>query len=291
MKKVIVLGASGIIGQHMRLREPGDVEALYCRREEHEDFCCFDATQSTKLLPFLSRQKPDVVVNLAGESRVDVVEKEPGKYEGINVELPYNLAAFCERDNIQYIHISTQGVFHGDKPPYSASDEPNAVNEYGWQKSLAEELVRRKNPNAVIVRPTFVLGVRPDQNMGRQNPIEQMLAGGEQNQVDDRFFSVADVHEVAEFLWNCAVNPIDIDTQIMHVGNPISISRFQLALMVTQVHPRMVQAVSHSYFKGIAERPKDTSYDVDSEFKGTIDQIIGNCVADYAKYVGEKVNG
>ncbi len=78
--KVVVFGASGIIGQHLRLCVPASIEPVWVRKSADPLHLGLDLTDPTARDRFLERHKPDVIINLAGESRPDVVERDPERY-------------------------------------------------------------------------------------------------------------------------------------------------------------------------------------------------------------------
>ena len=94
--KVVVFGASGIIGQHMRLAVPQGITPVWMRRKADPLHRGLDLTDDAAREAFLLQEKPDVIVNLAGESNTDKVEREPEKYWPINVQLPAALAKWCD---------------------------------------------------------------------------------------------------------------------------------------------------------------------------------------------------
>jgi len=276
--RVLIFGASGIIGQHMMLTLPWNVKPLYARFRLSDSFrgrfTILDVTNFEWVEAIIKSFNPDVIVNLAGENNVDTVEREPERWRAVNVEFPSRLAEYCcLAPRIDLIHVSTQGIFDGKEPPYAPCVyHGDPVNAYGCQKLLAEHRVMSANPQAVIVRPTFVLGVRPMVTCGRHNPLEQMFEMDEQLQVNDRYFSPVMAIDVAEEIWNlCFVlgnvgygHPNDyVRGAIFHAGLPIRTTRYDLAIRVDALEEsvyRKIEAVPHSHFKGIAERPKDTTY-------------------------------
>ncbi len=179
--KVLVLGSTGIIGQHMRLSVPRKLTAWFPDRELLDlSFQGFPGSAEA-----VQEWHADVVVNLAGESRPDVVERNPWGTNWINAGFPEALMAASRRTGARLIQISSQAVFGGHRPPYAPYSPTSPVNVYGGQKRAAEEAVSRYS-NAWIVRPTFVLGIRPNPILGRQNPAELMLSGQQPSQVSDR---------------------------------------------------------------------------------------------------------
>lgn len=256
--RVAVLGASGVIGQHMRLYVPRGVEPVYFRQR---------ADLLHRGMDEFRVEDFDVVVNLAGESRPDVVERNPEVYRDVNVRLPDNLALCCAAHGKRLVHISTQAVFSGHCPPYYSDDKAvmmdGQVNEYGRQKRDAEAAVVGQ---ATILRPTFVLGIRPMPGIGRRNPLEQILEDQHQQQVWNRYFSVSFAADVAKEIWRAAGGGF---TGTRNLGSGL-FSRYSLALecqnaasgRLPQYNLPIVAAITHESLAefGLAERPTDTSY-------------------------------
>ena len=279
--KAVIFGASGILGQHMRLCIPPGVEAIFVRRHADAlhlglDLCDREARES-----FLDRERPDVIVNLAGVSNTDAVERDPDRYYEVNAKIPGYLADWCTRCGSHLIQVSSQAVFRGGGdggealPPYDPYSLKDPVNCYGAQKCVAEKeaFLRKNHKSRTIVRPTFVLGVRPLPHVGRQNPMEQMLAGGPQRQVNDRWFSVSFARDVAAALWKAA---IERPGGIIHVGLPDRVSRYDIASKVA----RDVEPVSHDSFPGLAPRPIDTTY-AGTVVPGELESGLARCGMDY----------
>lgn len=230
--KVLILGASGIIGQHMRLSQPEGVEAVYARQKADE--------KHIGLVEAIARlDEFDALVNLAGESNVDVVEKNPDKYRAVNVALP-SLLAFRFKGHL--VHVSSQIV-------------RDPVNAYGQQKTEAEAIVKARTKPWTIARPTFVLGIRPDPTMGRENPAEQMLRLQEQRQVCDRWFSVTFALEASETIWFCVEKG---SREVVEIGWPTKLSRYDIARYLNP--SATIEPITHDSLFGIAQRPLDTVY-------------------------------
>ena len=252
--KVVVFGASGIIGQHLRLCCPDGVEAVYVRKTADCLHVGLDLTDIAAREAFLARERPYVIVNLAGVSNPDKVEWSPDDYSRINVAVPVALARWCDKNCAHLVHVSTQAVFSGNNPPYNRwSQVVLPANRYGLQKAMAEQYVTQCE-NWTIVRPTFVLGIRPLPKVGRPNPLEQMISGEQSKQVNDRWFSVSLAGEVAVVLWGCV---IDKPKGIFHIGSG-RFSRYDIARHF--VPDFALEGVSHNSFPGIAQRPLDTTY-------------------------------
>lgn len=197
-------------------------------------------------------ERPAAVVNLAGQSDVDTVGRDPESCRHINSGLPAALAEFCQRLNIHYVHVSSQAVFDGEHPPYHENSQVNSVNAYGHQKIEAEQRVRRVGSCWTIVRPSFVLGVRPMPRLGRKNPAEQMA--DQTRQVADRWFTACMAEDVASALWGVAIG--EPQMRVIHVAGTPRISRHDLAVAMGIE----AQAACHDDFAGLSPRPVDTTF-------------------------------
>lgn len=253
--KALFLGSSGILGQHLRAMPQPTVEPFFTCRGQHMNYYQCDLNDQDALESLLaSTFKPDVVVNLAGESNTDTVEANPANFRRINVDLPHALARLTDILKFRLIHVSSQAVFSGLEPKYGLNAPLDPINEYGRQKAAAETAVLNYR-NVTVIRPTFVLGVRPDPSIGRMNPIEAMM-GGQRRQVDDRWFSVSFAPDVAACIWQAVLKTPD--RRVIQAGVPGRVSRFKIACdLGLDAEP-----VSHASFRGIAPRPVDTTYSV-----------------------------
>jgi dTDP-4-dehydrorhamnose reductase len=290
-EKVLVLGAGGIIGQHLLISCPEWVNGIFTRKNtEHGPWTSFNA-ETDNTIDFLDSIKPDVIINLAGENRVDIVELEPSRHYMVNVCLPQTLADWVSRNECYLIQSSSQGVFSGNNPTYSPNNTPHPITHYGRQKVLSEKAALSIE-NSEVARFTFVLGVRPFQNVGRRNPLEDMIENSHQLQVDDRFFSPLFAKDCAEILWERVKYRNTCNEKIVHLGNPIRCSRFTIAndlkhCLSGRIDP-VIEPVSHEYFTGIAPRPIDTTWTAAKcIYKSSYEDGLPSCFIEWSKLKGE----
>jgi dTDP-4-dehydrorhamnose reductase len=261
--KVVIFGAGGIIGQHMLISTPEWAEPIFTRKKSFGSWTGFDVDFDNPK-DFLDHFKPDAIVNLAGENRVDIVEANPELFENVNVNFVNHLAGWVDLNDSYLIQCSSQGVFSGNNPRYKPFDTPHPITEYGKHKKSAE-LIALDIENSEINRLTFVLGVRPFQEIGRKNPLEDIFEKNNQLQVNDRFFSPIFAGECASILWDRVRERSNSKSKINHLGNPVRCSRFSIAADAKYYSYGSlnvnIQPVSHEYFTGIARRPYDTTWD------------------------------
>ena len=151
---VLVLGASGMLGRAVHkallMSLAGQASVLGTAHSRTQGLLPLDVTAEPSLREFLAAQAPQVVINCVAERRPDVVEKEPGKAQVLNVRLVEILAEESVRLGFYLVHISTDYVFDGTSPPYKPEDQPNPLNVYGEHKLAAEEVLRRGHGGVTV---------------------------------------------------------------------------------------------------------------------------------------------
>lgn len=172
--KVLVTGANGLIGQHIgklilksktfNLLPTGigksrvkDFENIYQK---------LDISNSVEVKNLLKFEKPDIVINCAAISHVDICEQFPDKCYKVNVLGVKNLI-----DNLnpqsKFIHLSSDFVFDGTSLNYEENDKPNPLSIYGKSKLQAEEYIQQNFKNHQIIRTILVFGF--GENLSRNN--------------------------------------------------------------------------------------------------------------------------
>ncbi len=105
------------------------------------------------------RLKPDVVINTAAMHVVPDCETDPIKAFQINSFAQKNIAEICNENNIKSVYISTDKVFDGTKKtPYSETDRPNPIQNYGLSKLAGEFLTLNNNKNSLVIRTSIIFG-------------------------------------------------------------------------------------------------------------------------------------
>jgi dTDP-4-dehydrorhamnose reductase len=165
MKTVLILGASGMLGNAMlRLfsgnegyRVLGTVRSGRAARLLPESLRPLlldgvDVEQFDSLARGIARAKPDVVINCIGVVKQLAEADDPLTALPINSMLPHRLARLCELAGARLVHVSTDCVFSGSKGMYLESDFPDADDLYGRSKYLGEV----DYPHAVTLRTSII---------------------------------------------------------------------------------------------------------------------------------------
>jgi len=152
--KVIVLGANGQLGSEFKafLKYKAEVFAF-----SHSDVDVLNFEELSKIIYKIS---PDVVINCAAYTKVDLAEEEQDLAYEINVIGAKNVSYASFKIGAKFVYFSTDYVFDGTKnSPYNEFDEPNPLSVYGESKYFGEIYTKEFNPNHLILRISWLYGI------------------------------------------------------------------------------------------------------------------------------------
>ena len=160
MKKVLVIGATGLIGSRFCELAKDLINIVPI------DEKTLDITDKSSVEKYFSQNQFDCVLNFAAVTDVDGAEKERGDENGftwkLNVLGPKNLATECKNTNRFLVQISTDFVFRGtegEAGPYAEEtkipDNMDGLGWYGWSKNRAEIKIKESEARHAIVRIAY----------------------------------------------------------------------------------------------------------------------------------------
>ena len=146
--KILVLGANGQVGSHLRLVLR---EATFWTRQD------VDLVRAAELEKAVLTAQPEVIINVAAYTAVDRAEQEPGLAWAINAEAPAALARAADRLGALLVHLSTDYVFDGNsRRPYESTDSVNPINVYGRTKLGGELAIASVCSRYWILRTSWI---------------------------------------------------------------------------------------------------------------------------------------
>ncbi len=131
MTKVLVTGAAGMLGTAIKEMFT-DYDLLLTDKEE------LDIT-SYKQVEKYADCGIDLIINLAAITDLEQCERNPVLAFSTNKKGVYNIKKLCLKLDIPIVHISTAGIFNGEKHVYTETDKPQPLNQYGLSKLLGEQ--------------------------------------------------------------------------------------------------------------------------------------------------------
>lgn len=153
--KILITGASGQLGKELnnQLCTVDNVELLLTDVGE------MDITSIDSVKKVMNGFNPDVVINCAAHTAVDLCEDDVSNAFLINQIGAENLAIVSNENNASIVQVSTDYVYDGLKgSPYCEDDVTNPQNVYGESKLKGELSVIRNNARHFIVRTAWLYG-------------------------------------------------------------------------------------------------------------------------------------
>ena len=152
--KWLITGAGGMVGTDLRneLAAAGD-EVIALTRSDL-DVC--DARLVTEVV---AQNRPDVIVNCAAYTKVDLAETEESAANAVNGSAVELLAHAANDVDALLVHLSTDFVFEGRKgEPYEPGDPTAPLSAYGRSKLLGE-IAAAHARKSLIVRTSWLFGI------------------------------------------------------------------------------------------------------------------------------------
>ena len=163
--RVLIVGASGFIGHHLRrrltqntdlevtgtynARAPGDID---------NSWYALEITDYRRLDQIFQRVMPEVVVLLAAIADVKTAETNPERATNVNVNGARNVSRLCTEYNARLVFLSSEYVFEGDSGNYKEDEEPSPNTQYGRTKCQAEMAIAEEACDWSIIRTSVVFG-------------------------------------------------------------------------------------------------------------------------------------
>lgn len=154
MKKLLITGCSGQLGRALnRVYEGEQVQII------NTDVPELDITNLDAVMRFVREQKPDVIMNCAAMTAVDLCESQYEKAFQINAVGPRNLSIAARETGAKLFQVSTDYVFSGNAAePYVETDRPDPQSVYGSTKLAGEQFVRDFADRYFIIRTAWLYG-------------------------------------------------------------------------------------------------------------------------------------
>lgn len=180
MKKVLITGANGLLGQKLvfKLIKNSNYHVFASGRGKSRlpldwgnvfEWVEMDVTDQERVKEIFEEIKPEVLIHTAAMTHVDECELNKSACEVQNVEAVKHLISACSEIDTLFIHLSTDFIFSGNEGPYDENAKPDPVNYYGESKRKSEELLIASDLRWAIARTVLVYGIAAD--MSRSNII------------------------------------------------------------------------------------------------------------------------
>ena len=194
--KIVVTGCDGQLGKEIikELNKENKTlkNEIFALNREKLDICDIDKVNNCIL-----SINPDIVINCAAFTKVDLCEDEVELAYKVNSIGPKNLAIYCEKVNAKLVHISTDYVFDGNKNIYREDDITNPQSVYGKSKLLGEQYVQSFSSKYFIIRTAWLYG---DGNNFVKTMLKLSESKNEINVVNDQIGTPTSTKDLAKVI-------------------------------------------------------------------------------------------
>ncbi len=247
MKKILVIGAHGMLGRDLSKTLQ---RSFQCIESYSKDL---DITDCEGTVRAIRATNPQVVINAAGFTAVDLCEQEKETAFAINGEGAKHVAKACKEIGAKCVYISTDYVFDGKKnEPYVEKDPPNPLSTYGRSKLQGENYVHESSPDFLIVRSSWLFGVH------RSNFVKTVLKLSREREelemVDDQRGSPTFTEDLSSAIASLVLRDV---SGIVHAANSSSCTWFGFARKILELTDSSLKLIPISSAKSgrPAERP------------------------------------
>jgi dTDP-4-dehydrorhamnose reductase len=265
MPRILLTGKTGQVGHYLlqSLAPLGEVIA--------PDRKAFDLQQADSIRTAIRQARPDIIVNAAGLTLVDEIERDPEPAMLANGVAPGIIAGEARRCNALLVHYSTVFVFDGTKEgPYAEEDAPAPVNAYGRSKLAGENAIAAAGGDYLILRASWTYSDR------RSNfPLALLKLAREKKEltvVDDQTGTPTWARAYADTTAELLKEPSRVREHrgIYHLSSAGQTTRYGWAreiIRLAQEHARQksgwaaLRPIAYSEYPHVAPRPLNTVMD------------------------------
>ena len=251
--KTLVTGAGGLVGRAMVevCADAGDqVVGL-----KHADL---DVGNEQKVNATIERERPELVINCAAWTDVDGCELDPQHAQEANARGPEWLASACRSIDAQFITISTDYVFDGEKDGfYTQRDQPNPQGVYARSKLEGERRAQNAWARTSVVRSGYIFGP------GGTNFLSTMLARARRGEhlrvINDSFGTPTYARDLARQLYRVGQLDLPGIYHVVNAGEGASFEDFaRAAIEIAGLDDQLLESVNLETLNRPAPRPRNS---------------------------------
>lgn len=272
MKKILVTGATGQVGSELKELAPSYSQLDWV----FADRTVMDLSDLKAISQVLDEIQPQIIINCAAYTAVDKAETETELADILNHQAVAVLAQWSHSNGCQLVHISTDYVFDGNSNNALSEEAPiGPINVYGQTKLDGEQACLRENPNAIIIRTSWVYSRFGNNFVKTMSKL--MQERDHLNVVNDQIGSPTYAADLARAILTIITHP-NWQAGIYHYSNEGAISWYEFALAIQKIggFQCKITGIPSTDYPTPARRPKYSLLD-----KSKITNTFGVIISDY----------
>ena len=283
MKSILLTGAYGQLGLSFYKLFHSKYE-IYCsgRNYNLKSGIYLDITNPIMYDEVLKFIKPDLVINFAALTNVDLCEQKPELAYSINLGVLTNLVDLFDGPIIQ---ISTDYVFNGENGPYEENDITNPINVYGTSKLESEKILLEHSKENLVIRTNVLYDYSDNSSASFLNwVIESLKKENEINIVEDQWNNPTWTSSLAVVIDRAVDEGL---SGLIHWGDGDWINRYEFANKIANtfsLKTSLIKPILTTELNQIANRPLKSGLKTDFAQKNlnleppTIEQCLDSII-------------
>ena len=281
MKKVLITGSNGLLGQATVRLFRKDVEVIGCDIgsaavdyfHPPQRYIQLDLTDRGRVKSQLSGLKPEIIINTAAFTDVDGCESKTEACWLINAKAIEEMIDVSQAFSPLFVQISTDYVFDGNSGPYRETDTPKPLGYYGLSKYAAEKTIRNSNLEYIIARSMILFGWGKDVRLNFVTwVVDQLKKRKKIRVVNDQIGNPTYTDDLAEALLRLIRKE---EYGLFHIAGNEICSRFEFACKIAEIFDldrSLIQEIKTSDLGQKAPRPMNSSFVLD-KLSNTVDWL------------------
>ena len=254
MKSILLTGAYGQLGFSFIKLFHSKYEIHFSGRHYNKKNGIYlDITNPILYDEVLNFVKPDLVINFAALTNVDLCEQNPELAYSVNLGGLTNLVDLFDGPIVQ---ISTDYVFNGENGPYIENDITNPINIYGASKLASEKFLLENSKDCLIIRTNVLYDYSSNTSASFLNwVIESLKKDNEINIVEDQWNNPTWTSSLAVVIEKAIDKGL---SGLVHWGDGDWISRYEFANKIASafsLKTSLIKPIMTEDLKQAANRP------------------------------------
>jgi dTDP-4-dehydrorhamnose reductase len=256
MAVILITGAKGQLGSEIHEAS----RKIFGHDFKFTDVDTLDITDGEKTQEYVSKIKPDWIINCAAYNAVDKAETDFENARMINGLAVKNIVSVIRDSPCRFIHISTDYVFDGRaNRPYRESDHVNPLSAYGKSK-LEGEKFALLHPYSMVIRTSWLYSsygsnfVKTIIRLSGEKDVIKVV----NDQTGSPTYAADLAHAILQIITGVNSNQIAFNAGVYHYSNEGHCSWYEFASAIKEDFgfAATVEPIESKDFPTAAPRPK-----------------------------------
>ena len=260
MLKLLITGSNGQLGSHFNSSKNSSlfkiIKTHHCKANDCVEM---DITNEKQVASVLNKYVPDIIINTAALTNVDMCQSNKLLARKINIDGLNNLIKYSS-SKVKIIQISTDYIYDGNKGLYNENSLPNPLNYYGKTKLEAENVLLSSNKTNIIIRVSTLFS--NFHNNFYNWVLNELSKKNKLNIVENQISNPCYALNLVNFIYDLIL--LDYEGKI-NFGSENFISRSDFAFQIAKnnnLNTDLIVPVNINKLNFNSDRPLDTSFDL-----------------------------